>query len=374
MKRARIKTLLIIGAVASSLLLALLAMDFGPSFSSERRKRMLASSHFDGSRFTNKQPLENLWRPGSVASMLGSWLFGGQKRNPTKPLPVITHSSGTFTQHPKSGLRVTWMGHSTTLIEIDGRRLLTDPVWSTKAPDRFWGARRFHPLPMALYELPPIDAVLISHDHFDHLDRPTIEALARKPLLFFVPLGVGQYLEDWGIRPQRIKELDWWEKGYVGDLQVIATPARHFSGRALGARDRTMWASWTIVGPDHRVFFGGDSGPCDCFKRIGTAYGPFDITLLDAGAYDQLWPGYHLNPQHAVHSHKALQGRVMLPIHWSTFNLAFHHWYEPATWVLQEAEKHGVQVVLPRPGQIVDSSHLPVVERWWESDPSFNKK
>jgi L-ascorbate metabolism protein UlaG (beta-lactamase superfamily) len=271
-------------------------------------------------------------------------------------------------------LRVTWLGHSSVLLEIDGARILTDPVWSNRISPVAWaGPKRFFAPPLPLDELPELDVVVISHDHYDHLDRDTIEYLAQKGPVFAVPLGVGEYLEQWGVAPSRILEADWWEKFEVGSLRLTATPARHSSGRSLVRRDKdkTLWSGWAIEGPSHRVYFSGDTSLFPGFREIGSRLGPFDVTLLETGAYDELWPDNHMGPEQAVVAHTMLRGRLLIPIHWGTFDLGYHSWVEPAERTLVAASEVSVPVVIPRPGESVEPGNLPypASARWWPDIP-----
>jgi L-ascorbate metabolism protein UlaG (beta-lactamase superfamily) len=267
-------------------------------------------------------------------------------------------------------LRVTWLGHSTLLLEIDGHRVLIDPVWGERAsPFSFMGPQRFYAPLLPLAELPPIDAVIISHDHYDHLDVPTVKALATRGVQWVVPLGVGAHLESWGVAAGQITELDWWGNTVVQGLTVTATPARHFSGRGLGDAGRTLWAGWAIAGPAHRVFYSGDTALHDQFTAIGDKLGPFDLTMIEAGAYDALWADVHLGPEQAVLAHQLVRGTVMLPVHWGMFDLALHGWTEPMERVLVAAQRAGVRVASPRPGDMVEPSRVGAPERWWPATP-----
>jgi L-ascorbate metabolism protein UlaG (beta-lactamase superfamily) len=340
----------------------------GRSPAGERLARIRRSPNFRDSRFQNPVPT-TVTTPGSFWPMMKQLLFGHEARVPKRPPPIVSLTRSAFADAPPSGLRVTWLGHSTTLIEIDGARVLVDPIWSDRvSPSQAIGPKRFHAPPLPFDQLPALDAVIITHDHYDHLDAPMIQALAAAPAHantpFITTLGVGAHLEAWGVAPERITELDWNESTQVATLTITATPARHFSGRAFH-RDRTLWASWVIAGPAHRVFHIGDSGLFDGMAAIGKAHGPFDLTLVKIGAYAPEWPDIHLTPEDAVRVHQMLGGPLMLPIHWGTFNLAMHAWNEPAERLLVAAERAGVRITVPRPGEMVEPASPPVVESWW---------
>ncbi|OMC40784.1 hypothetical protein A5740_23750 [Mycobacterium sp. GA-1841] len=298
--------------------------------------------------------------------MLITEMFGsrGQSR-PSGPIPLADPLEGEG--GTAASAAVSWYGHSTALVEIDGYRVLTDPIWSDRcSPSRLVGPQRLHEPPLPLEALPAVDAVLISHDHYDHLDIDTVLGLARTQRApFLVPLGIGAHLRKWRIPENRIVELDWNESHRVGDLTLVCTPARHFSGR-LFQRNTTLWASWAIVGPQHRAFFGGDTGYTKSFSEIGAEYGPFDLTLLPVGAYHPAWPDIHMNPEEAVRAHlDVTDNGLLVPVHWATFRLAPHPWAEPVRRLLTAADPAGVQVAVPRPGQRVDPGS-PAVDPWWE--------
>ncbi|MDF1502542.1 MBL fold metallo-hydrolase [Roseisolibacter sp. H3M3-2] len=348
----------------SDLLLAL-----GGTPEGARLERMRRSPHFQDGAFRNPVPTRKTL-PGTMAETVRRQLGGPEQRVPPAPLPVASGAKEALAVLPASGFRATWLGHSTALIEMDGHRVLVDPVWAERAsPSQAVGPRRFHPPPLPLGAVPPLDVVLITHDHYDHLDMAAVRALvhnkAHARARFVVPLGVGAHLERWGVAPSRIAELDWEESVDVGALTLTATPARHFSGRSVRDGDRTLWASWVIDGPTRRVFHSGDSGPWEGFADIGARHGPFALTMVKIGAYGPTWPDIHLDPEQAVAAHQALRGALLLPIHWGTFNLAFHAWDEPAERVLAAAESAGVALVMPRPGEPVEPDAPPPVEPWW---------
>ena len=293
-------------------------------------------------------------------------MLHGRAGRSTVEIPVSTTATLGC---PPAKLAVSWYGHSTALLEIDGYWVLTDPIWSRRcSPSRTVGPERMHPPPTPLESLPAIDAVVISHDHYDHLDLDTVLALARTQRApFVVPLGVGAHLRDWGIPDGRIVELDWGQSGSVGDLELTCTPARHFSGRFL-SRNTTLWASWVIAGPKHRAYFAGDTGYTTSFADIGSEHGPFELSLMPVGAYNKLWPDIHMNPEEAVRAHLDVSGPgkgVLVPIHWCTFRLAPHQWAEPIERLLEAAGKADVAVAVPKPGQRVDPGAPPGFDAWW---------
>ncbi|MEP6621437.1 MAG: MBL fold metallo-hydrolase [bacterium] len=341
----------------------------GASPVGDRLARLMRSPNYRDGAFQNPVPTA-LGVSGSMLPMLKRQFLGKEQRQPAAPIPIVTLSRTDFALPPTSGLRVTWLGHSTTLIEIDGFRVLVDPVWCLRAsPSQIIGPKRFHAPPIALGDLPPLDVVLLTHDHYDHLDMDAVRTIARDPARsrtqFVTALGVGAHLESWGIAASRITELDWSDTAHVGALQITAMPARHFSGRKF-KRNETLWASWVIAGPEHRVFHSGDTGFFDGIAAVGEKFGPFHLTMIKMGAYDVMWPDIHLDPEGAVRVHELVGGGVLLPIHWGTFNLAFHAWNEPAERVVAAAEQsEATRLVMPRPGQSVEPSAPSAVEHWW---------
>ncbi len=262
--------------------------------------------------------------------------------------------------------RVTWLGHSTTLLEMDGVRILTDPVFGERAsPVSFAGPRRFHPTPVAVEALPELDAVLVSHDHFDHLDHTTIQKLAKRETPFVTSLGVGAHLEAWGVAPERITELDWWDSASLGPLRFHAAPARHFSGRGFGTTNGTLWSSWVIETERHRVFFSGDTGLTPEFTEIGQRLGPFDLVMLEVGAYHPSWGSIHLGPDNALVALQFLGGGALMPVHWGTFDLALHAWDQPAERLAVRASQTGVRLVTPRLGRPIEPALVETVDPWW---------
>lgn len=341
---------------------------FGKRPGGLRLERMKASLLWTGEAFRNIHPVLPGLRDSTVSPpTLKEFLCGGDRRVPRAPLPSVNPTL-KWAKPPGTGLRATWLGHSTVLIEIDGLRVLTDPVWGPRAsPSRLVGPKRFQPVPLPLHALPPLDVVLISHDHYDHLDYPTIRELARRDMPFVTSLGVGSHLEAWGVPPERIVELDWWESYTLpsADLTVTAAPSQHFSGRTPRDRNATLWSSLVIRSSRHAVFFSGDTGLTTEYSVIRQRLGPFDLVMLEVGAFHPAWGDIHLGPENALEALALLGGGAFLPVHWGTFSLAMHAWDGPAETLLALGPKQNVQLVMPRLGEPVEPAHADRVSPWW---------
>lgn len=332
---------------------------------------MRTSPRYADGKFHNTHPVPAGLDP-QAGSPLREMLFGRQKRRPPAPLPA-DDPLVRWAAPAETGLRATWLGHSTTLLEVDGMRVLTDPVWGRRcSPFTHVGPKRFQPVPVAIAQLPPLDAIVVSHDHYDHLDFPTMQTFASAKVPIVVPLGVGEHLEAWGIAPTRIRELDWWEETTIrgqgkDQLTITSTPSQHFSGRGLRTRFTTLWTSYAIQGPRHRVFFSGDTGLTDEFEQVRARMGPFDLTLLEIGAHHPSWGHIHLGPENAVKAFHMLGGGTLMPIHWGTFNLALHAWDDPPEQLLRREAGLGGRLMLPRLGQPVEPATAGPVDPWWRA-------
>ncbi len=334
-----------------------------------RRERTLASKQFDGRVFRNSARQRGPDLHGAPWPLFREYLFGKARRVPAHVLP-IERPHERWQLPVESGLRVTWLGHSTVLLELGGLRVLTDPVFGERvSPLSFLGPKRFHPVPATLSELPALDVVLLSHDHYDHLCAWTMRQLAKSNVPIVTSLGVGARLESFGVDPARIVGLDWWESTSVGGLRLTATPAQPFSGRGTRDRNQTLWSSWVRETNRHKVFFSGDTGLTDEFTEIGKAYGPFDLVMLEVGAFHESWGDIHLGPHNAMLAHRMLGGGPLLPVHWGTFNLALHAWDDPAETLLQLAEQRDVRLLTPKLGQVFEPSHWDGPAPWWRHPP-----
>ncbi|WP_373047565.1 MBL fold metallo-hydrolase [Vulgatibacter sp.] len=366
-KRRRLLAAVVALLLAAAIVLFFVTTDGGASLGAsaegERLARMEASPRWAGGGFENDPPVPTM-DTSKITAALRSYLDRGGPAEPQGEVPLVEGPGPEVP--PASGLRLRWLGHSTVLFEIDGARILTDPIFSDRAsPSTLVGPHRFHPLPVEPAALPPLDAVLLSHDHYDHLDMETVRLLAAQGVPFFAPLGVGAHLERWGVPPAQIHEFDWWQEAEVAGVRLVATPSQHFSGRGLLDRNATLWTSWSLVGPRHRVFFSGDTGLTPLLGEVGTRLGPFDVALFEIGAFHPAWGTIHLGPDGALEALRLVQGRALLPIHWATFDLGPHPWAEPPERLFERARAAGVRLLTPQVGEVLEPALAPPPRPWW---------
>lgn len=323
--------------------------------------KIQASPQYKDGKFANPAPME--MEPSF--GMLKKYIFGKEQRTPKETLPQKMIELGLLESSDSSYLKVTNAGHSSLLIQMDGYRILTDPVYEAKISPV--GPTRFNKeIPIDPTHLKNIDLVVISHNHYDHLNKYSIQTIHREVTRFIVPLGVGAQLEKWGVLREKITELDWWDSYDFDDkLTITSTPSQHFSGRGLTDRNKTLWTSYVMATLDHNIYFSGDSGYFDGFKAIGEKYGPFDIAFLECGAYNKEWASVHMFPEQTVQASLDLKAHFVWPIHWGTFNLALHDWFDPMKRVSIAAKANGVRLLTPIFGQVVEYPGRMQTEQWW---------
>lgn len=318
-------------------------------------------------KYTNQIPttMDNSF--SSLISMIRDYRRLKENRRPIKPLPVVPFEPCPPADERQA--RVIWFGHSTLLLDIEGKRLLLDPMLgAASSPFPIFSSKRYSgKLPIESELMGPIDAVILTHNHYDHLDRGSIMKLKDHTGHFHVPVGVGRCLVKWGVAPEKISEHSWWDEFVFKGLTFACTPARHFSGRGLMDRDRSLWCSWVIAGSHNRIYFSGDSGYAPHFQEIGSKYGPFDLTLMESGQYDERWSAIHMMPEETVQAHLDVKGALMIPIHWGAFTLALHAWTDPIERVVAAAMKQNIKLCTPRIGEsvVVRSSQYPT-SAWWK--------
>jgi len=326
-----------------------------------------ATDNFNGKIYLNPVATD-VMKPGAMFRVMRKFFQHHPGREPITPLGPFDVDTNVLSQLPADALRVTWLGHSSLLIETGGKRFLTDPVWYERvSPFRYLGPKRFFKNPLDINQLPPIDYILLSHDHYDHLDKKSIMQLLQQNIPVITMLGVGKRLIKWGAAKNLVTELNWWQSTKVANgITITATPARHFSGRWINDRFTTLWGAFAIKSATHNVFFGADSGYYNGFKTIGERLGPFDIAMLEIGAYNEEWEAIHMGPENAVQATIDLGRPLLMPIHWATFNLAMHTWKEPIERLITEAANKNVSLVIPKPGETVAINKEAYNSRWWE--------
>ncbi len=331
-------------------------------------KQILTSPQFKEGRFVNPVNAPVIAEGSTLPYIKKRFFTTRIDPAPAGELPVRKIKKEEWVSIRENELQFAWLGHSSTLITMDEKLILVDPVFEERASPFSWiGPRRFHPAPVAVDELPKIDVVLITHDHYDHLEEPTIRQLKDQTDFFVVPLGIGGLLSDWGVPSNKIVVLDWWEAHKIDSLNITATPAVHYARRGLFDGDKRLWCSFAVHGREKKVFISGDSGYFDGFKKIGDQLGPFDATFLKIGSYDEMWKQIHMLPEQAVQQHIDLGGHILVPLHWATFDLALHPWYEPVERMMAAAREKNVKFITPFIGEHIDLNRITDTPQWWKS-------
>lgn len=344
---------------------------FGSRPAEQSIERFKQSNHYDPIRhiFLNRIPtvLDEMRKRTFTVSAILKFLFGGSKeRSPSSKLPDMQPDFVKLAE-PHQDIKVMWFGHSSLLLNVDGNLILYDPVFSDFVGPLGTMLKRFQDTVVDLSKLPPIDYIVQSHDHYDHLDMKTIQFFIGKKTKFIVPLGVGDHLRGWGVPESQIRELDWWQNAKFDSIEFVSTPSQHFSGRGLIHQNESLWGSWVFRTNQHRIFFSGDTGYDIHFKEIGKKFGPFDIAFMETGQYNEAWHEVHLLPDEQIQAFQDLSAKRYFPIHWGMFNLAMHAWYEPIENLLERAEKNRIPVLTPQMGELVIVNNEYKGAYWWRS-------
>lgn len=341
------------------------APQFGAKPSGEHLQRIKQSPNFQDGQFVNGIETKMDYSLSNMYKMMKEFITATNTA-PKKPLPVRFEENSTE-EIADSLIYVTWFGHSAFLLEMEGKRILLDPMFGpASSPVSFTSHRFPYEKPIDLDQFTQIDAVIISHDHYDHLDYPSIVHLNKEVGHFFVPLGVGSHLVHWGVAPEKITELDWWESATLDHLSFTGTPARHFSGRGIRDSKKTLWASWVLQGKNNKIYFSGDSGYGPHFKAIGEKFGPFDFVMMECGQYNEKWEAIHMMPEQSAQAAIDVKAKLVMPIHWGAFSLAPHVWTEPITRLLKAADTQNIPVIYPMIGQHFAIGDAISKDKWWE--------
>lgn len=371
------KLIKMIGIIIGSVILILLIIgilfvnlssEFGGNHTDEDKVRYSKSEHFKEGKFENLSKANMDMSFGEIMTSLVDYVKGVPNSEPNFTLPVEKVDSLNWEQNDSTN-RLVWFGHSSFLLKLDGKNILLDPMLGeVPAPHPWLGGKRYaKELPIEIQKLPRIDAVLISHDHYDHLDYGSIQLLKNKVNQFMVPMGVGAHLKEWGIEETRIQEFDWWQETTYEHIGLAFTPSRHFSGRGLTNRFSTLWGSWVIKGENKSLYFSGDSGYGDHFKTIGTKYGPFDFAMMECGQYNEKWADIHMMPEQTVQAAIDVKSKMTMPIHWGAFTLSMHTWTDPVERFINQANKLGLKHLIPKIGGEIDLANLNSnYQVWWE--------
>ena len=346
-----------------------LSPEFGGSATKEQNELYAQSKNFKDGVFVNMGDVKmEMGFSGFIKGLRG--YFGPQPNTvPKKGITVEKIDSLEIVKY-KGPTRLIWFGHSAFLLQIKDKNILMDPMFGeVPAPHPLLGKNRFSKeLPIEVKTLPKIDAVIFSHDHYDHLDYGSIQLLKDKVGIFYTPLGVGAHLQEWGIEQERIVELDWWDEVIFQDLKLKCAPAQHFSGRGLRDRGKTLWSSWVIQSDEENIFFSGDSGYGPHFKEIGERFGPFDFAMMECGQYNELWKEIHMMPEETAQAGLDVKAKKIMPIHWAAFKLAMHSWTEPVERVSKKAAELGIPLMVPKIGEAIYFQTTETYEdNWWNN-------
>ena len=365
---------IVLSLITLLIIIGVLFINLSPQFggvASKQQKELFSKSKYykDGKFLNNGGVKMEMSLKDSFKAM---WILfkSNSKAEPNKNIAVQKIDSITIANY-NSKTRFIWFGHSTFLLQIKGKNLLIDPMFgNVPAPNPLLGNKRFsNKLPIEIEKLPSIDAVLITHDHYDHLDYEAIQKLKDKVNIFYTPLGIGIHLLKWGVEKERIIELDWWQEIKFDELTIRCTPAQHFSGRGISDREKTLWCSWIIQSDDDNLFFSGDSGYASHFKEIGDQYGPFDFAFMECGQYNNLWPLVHMLPEETAQAGLDIKAKKMMPIHWGAFKLASHSWTDPVERISKKAKELNVDLVIPKIGEIIEIglNDSEEIYPWWRN-------
>ena len=359
-----------------SILLLTSCEQFGNIPSGEYKLSLTKSKNYDlnQDKFVNEEKgiIKKMREEGSfwkkpIKNMKNNWFFSSNETRPEVFLPEKKNLVNDEFVKSSNNIKFAWLGHSTILLSINNKVILIDPVFSSSASPFKWMIKRFQPPVYSLNKLPKVDFILISHDHYDHLDMETIKFFKGQKLKYITPIGITPHLLKWGIKKEKIIEFDWWEEKEIDDLYFISTPAQHFSGRkGFFQSQKSLWSSWVVKYNNRSFYFNGDSGYNKHYQEIGNKYGPIELVFMDSGQYNERWKAVHNMPSEVIQGFKDLKGKHLIPIHWGMFTLAMHNWYDPPVEIEKRAKKENINVLIPKIGQVIDMKFKPGLKSWWE--------
>lgn len=364
--------LIIISIILLVVIVGVIFVNTSPQFGgkpTQEQKLMFATTgYYENGKFVNQIPSEMEVGVKDIPSLLYEQIKGDPGRQPHSKFDIQHIDSMEIELKPDSITRLTWFGHSAFLLEIAGKKILLDPMFGdVPAPHPWLGKSRYsNGLPIEIEKLPKIDAIIMSHDHYDHLDYGSIMKLKEKTEQFYMPLGVGAHFRKWGVAPERVHELGWWDEITFDSLTFTCTPARHFSGRGFTDRATTLWGSWVIQSPDKNIYFSGDSGYGPHFKKIGEKFGGFDYVMMECGQYNEKWHAIHMMPEETIQAAIDVKAKITQPIHWGAFTLALHSWTDPIERAGKAAAERNVQLCTPAIGEPVLIGRQYPDSKWWE--------
>ncbi len=340
---------------------------FGGRVTQERAERYAQSQQWDGEKFVNQSETTMDVNLRTMPGLIRKQFSNREERAPKTELPIQAFDSKAW-QADTSDFQFIWFGHSVGLMKMAGKNLLIDPMFGDDtSPVGPFRTRRYSKNTLAIIDkLPPIDAVFITHDHYDHLDYDSFTKLKGKVGHYYVPIGVKRHLLRWNIPADKVTELDWWDTAQMDGIEMTFVPSRHFSGRGLFDRAKSLWGGWTFISDQHRVYWSGDGGYDAHFKEIGEKLGPFDWAFLECGQYNELWHAIHMYPEESVQAAIDVKAKTSIPIHWGAFTLALHDWKDPVQRFSEEAARQGVNIAMPRLGEVIRFQAADAGGFWWE--------
>lgn len=340
---------------------------FGGKVKKRHQEQYERSPNWDGKKFVNLVETKMEFSFQNLPELLRKQFFDKVDREPKQPIPIETFDKEAFLA-PSDKMKFIWYGHSVVLIRMANKTILIDPMLGPNAsPIAPFATKRFSDDTLNLIDdFPEIDLLIFTHDHYDHVDYVSVKKLIPKAKEYYVALGVARHLEEWGVEADKITEFDWWDTKTFNDIEITFTPSRHFSGRGLKDRAKSIWGGWVFKTANENIYFSGDGGFGDHFKEVGEKLGPFDFAFMECGQYNENWHEIHMYPEESIQAGRDAKAQVVMPVHWAGFALALHTWTDPIERFTAEAAKTELQVVSPKIGELVSTYTAHPSVQWWK--------